>query len=525
MPIDWNVALWLMMIAMCAAVGGVYVVSLLPVRKPAPAFSLFSQTTVGSVFLFDGEVMIDSTPGARALLANGVFRGGHWARLIAFLAPKFENLEAQLLRLPVDGALTLTSVTARGRQILLQAEHSGGLTRIALIDLDKHADAFSTDPLIHRAIADELDQLRDTVTHAPLLTWRENAVGDIVWANGGYLLLAGEMLVPGQDLSWPLPRLFDRKATIQAHKGQRQSIIVPAQGTKWFDLHSRAEGDGRLSYALPADQAVGAETALRDFMQTLTKTFAQLPIGLAIFDRQRKLQLFNPALLDLTGLPVDFLSLRPTLLAVLDALRDRNMLPEPKDYRGWRRQIISMEKAAASGLYEETWNLADGQTFRVVGRPHPNGALALMIEDISNEVLRTRRYRADLELGQSVVDQMDEAIAVFSQSGQLVMSNNSYGQLWGHDPSLNLEDCSVRSLSAHWRAVSAPSGVWAEIDDYVATVGDRTTWQAEARLLDGRLLACRFAPLAAGATLVAFRVLPLAEAEHPQMADVTRLRA
>ena len=126
--------------------------------------------------------------------------------------------------------------------------------------------------------------------------------------------------------------------------------------TQWFDLICQQEGDLQLIFAIPADVAVHAETALRDFLQTLTKTFAQLPIGLAIFDRQRQLQLFNPALLDLTGLPADFLSLRPSFLAVLDALRDRNMLPEPKDYRGWRRQIVDMENAAASGLYEETWN-------------------------------------------------------------------------------------------------------------------------------------------------------------------------
>ena len=183
------------------------------------------------------------------------------------------------------------------------------------------------------------------------------------------------------------------------------------------------EGEQRLIFALPADAAVQAETALRDFMQTLTKTFAHLHVGLAIFDQQRQLQLFNPALLDLTGLPVDFLSMRPSLLSVLDAMRDRNMIPEPKDYRGWRRQLVELEKAAASGLYEETWSLPGGQTYRVIGRPHPNGAIALMFEDISGEMLRTRRYRADLELGQSVIDQMDEAIAVFSEGGQLVMSN------------------------------------------------------------------------------------------------------
>jgi len=48
--------------------------------------------------------------------------------------------------------------------------------------------------------------------------------------------------------------------------------------------------------------------------------------------------LFNPALLDLTGLPAEFLAMRPSLLSVLDAMHDRNMIPEPKDYRSWRRQ-------------------------------------------------------------------------------------------------------------------------------------------------------------------------------------------
>ena len=85
-------------------------------------------------------------------------------------------------------------------------------------------------------------------------------------------------------------------------------------------------------------------------MQTLTKTFAQLPIGLAIFDRNRVLQLFNPALLDLTGLSAEFLIGRPTLASVLDAMREQQVIPEPKDYRSWRKQMVALEEAAASGL-------------------------------------------------------------------------------------------------------------------------------------------------------------------------------
>lgn len=71
-----------------------------------------------------------------------------------------------------------------------------------------------------------------------------------------------------------------------------------------------------------AEATLRAEATLQSFLQTLTRDFfAQLPIGLAVFDKDRRLQLFNPALADLTGLAVDFLSRRPTLLAVLDALQ------------------------------------------------------------------------------------------------------------------------------------------------------------------------------------------------------------
>jgi PAS domain-containing protein len=236
----------------------------------------------------------------------------------------------------------------------------------------------------------------------------------------------------------------------------------------------------------------------------LTKTFAHLPIGLAIFDRERQLALFNPALLDLTGLPADFLSSRPTLFAFLDTMRDRRMIPEPKDYRGWRRQMADLEKAAASGRYEETWNLPAGQTYRVIGRPHPDGAMALLFEDISTEVSRTRRYRADLELGQSVIDAMGEAVAVFSSSGVLVMANAAYARLWDHEPDATLDEIGIEAMVAHWRAGSAPSEIWTRARDFVAALGDRDAWSGEARLNDGRLLRCRFTPLAGGNTMASF---------------------
>ncbi len=503
---NWMMGAVLVATALVAAGLGLSAVLILERRVLKLPVSIFVDSVAATVFLFDGEVLVDSTPGARALIASSQSRGTAWVKLMAYLAPHFTELEARLLRLPYEGVLALASTAGSGPPLVLQAELRGGLTKMVLVDSAREDHLPGQDMMAQRAMQEELDLLRQTMTKAPILIWRERGNGDVIWANSSYLMRAGDILEPGQDLSWPLPRLFDRTAIAQGVLGQRQKLALNGGKALWFDLHGAGEGEGRLLFALPADAAVQAEGSLRDFMQTLTKTFAHLHVGLAIFDNQRQLQLFNPALLDLTGLPVDFLSMRPSLLSVLDAMRDRNMIPEPKDYRGWRRQLVEMEKAAASGLYEETWSLPGGQTYRVIGRPHPNGALALMIEDISGEMLRTRRYRADLELGQSVVDEMDEAIAVFSQAGQLVMSNRSYARLWGSDPSVTLSDASLRALSSEWRGLCAPSAIWTDLEDFASNQGDRDTWRAEVRLLDGRLVDCRFAPLAGGATLTAFRL-------------------
>jgi PAS domain-containing protein len=525
MEFSWIFGLGMGLATVCAALGGLLLLTAVQGTASKPKNSIFQDRQNGALFLFDAEVLIDSTPSARTILSASPAPGTPWQKLMAYLTPLFPEIETHLSSLAEAGTISLASEDEAHQPILLVAEFRGGLTRISVIDSENSSRQSGQDAMVHRAMTDELAFLRSILAQAPLLMWRERADGEVIWANAAYLLKAADLLPSGQDLTWPLPRLFDRTASTQGAAGQRQKLRFPDGKVSWFDLISVADGNGHRVFAIPADAAVTAETTLRDFMQTLTKTFAHLPIGLAIFDSQRQLQMFNPALLDLTGLPPDFLSLRPSLLSVLDALRDRKMVPEPKDYRGWRRQITDMERAASSGVYEETWNLPGGQTYRVIGRPHPNGALALMLEDISGEITRTRRYRADLELGQSVIDSMDEAVAVFSETGTLVMTNIAYARLWSHDPSVNLSGDGIKALAKYWRTLAAPSPIWAEAEEFVATIGDRDTWSAEARLLDGRRLSCRFQPLSGGATLVGFRVGATREEPTPHLQDASRRSA
>ena len=316
-----------------------------------------------------------------------------------------------------------------------------------------------------------------TAMQSMIPLWREEG-GVVIWSNPAYDALA-------------------RKGDPFAGPGDRHKA-----GDGWYQV----KRSGAAAHAIPVDALVRAEAGLQQMVQTMARTFAHLPIGLAVFDRDRHLQLFNPALADLSALAPEFLSRRPSLVAMLDAMRNRNMVPEPKDWKNWRRQIVQMERDAVRGQYEETWALPGGQTYRVTGRPHVDGGLALMIEDISTETIRSRRYRADLDLCQAIIDTMEEGIAVFSPTGQLVMSNAAYERLWGHDPVADLSPIDIGRIAAHWRDRTAPTAMWTAAEDFVGTLGVRQPWGGEARLSDGRLVTCRLAALSDGATFAGFRI-------------------
>jgi PAS domain-containing protein len=487
---------------------GLLFLAVLQRKMPRQPDTVFLESSGNAEYLFDGKVMLDATPAGKSLLPRSCQnKVSAWPGLINYLEPRFPGVSKQLETLSTQGTLTLGSVDDEETPpLLMRAELRGGLTRITVLEAEAKAATSAFDPLTRRAIRDELEQLRQISANAPLPIWRESAAGEVIWANATYLSIVTDRLGEDEDLAWPLPKLFTYTPQPELMQGERKKLAgIGDHKDGWFDLYEFAEGKTRQVYALPADHTVKAEEGLRAFMQTLTKTFAHLSTGLAIFDKDRKLVLFNPSLIDLTGLAPDLLTKRPSLPMFFDALRDGSMIPEPRDYKSWRNQITDIEQAAATGLYEETWSLPSGQTYRVIGRPHPNGALALSFEDISSEMSQTRRYRADLELGQAVIDEVDTAIAVFSTTGMLVMSNAAYAELWGHDPAASLSaEAGITTICDYWRAATAPSTIWDRVEDFSNLAGPRDAWQDEARLSDGRRISCRFSPLAGGATMASF---------------------
>jgi PAS domain-containing protein len=383
----------------------------------------------------------------------------------------------------------------------------GSLTRITLSDPAEADGTAGIDAQSLDALERELSSLRALAAGVPALLWRQDHDGHVNWMNAGYLDAVRRLHGAAAAETWPPPAIFDHLPAAGSGRAPRR-LSLPGSGASridWYDCHATPLGEDTLYTAIDANAAVLAEGKLLEIRQSFTRTFAELTIGLAIFDRARQLVIFNPALTDLTGLAPDFLAAKPTLFGFLDKLRERHMIPEPRDYPSWRRDLVNLEAAAVEGCYSETWSLPHGRIYKVIGRPHPDGAIAFLFEDVSAEIALTRRFRSELEIGHSALDAIEDPIAIFSPGGILVLANEAYGEVWGGDPETSLSDIDVQQATRRWMERSAPTPVWGDLREFVTRATDRSDWSADVRLRDGRLLTCRVAPIAGGSTMVRFQ--------------------
>lgn len=456
-------------------------------RQPDPGLR-----PITSLLLRDGQI-VDYTPDAAMLFDRTILSGMSWEEIQVALRPGFPELPDS----PPDDVRSWNCI--KDSRFALSCEPAPRGVRLTLSGQPGGAAE------LFRAACQvgEFERLSDIAQRAPEPVWEMDETGAVTWHNDAYTELCEEI---GHETPETCPFDIVTPAS-RAQRSARSSVARPGGPVHWYEVVSRPIPKGWLHFAKSIDTLVNAEMAQRNFVQTLTKTFAHLPIGLAVFDKDRQLVLFNPALLDLTHLPVDFLSGKPNLLSFFDHMRENRMMPEPKNYASWRDKLYDVVTAAREDRYCETWTLPSGLTYKITGRPHPDGAVAFLIEDISAEISLTRRFRSELELTQSVLDCFDDSVAVFSRLGVLTFSNAAYRRQWKCDPDSAFAEITIVDATRDWQRECAPSPIWPEIREFVLTLRERSTWDAELLTHDGARLQCTVEPVAAGATMVRFTTL------------------
>jgi PAS domain-containing protein len=452
-------------------------------------------------FLFDDTRLLHATPLAQTLIhdAQGA---SDWAKFRNILSNRFPLIPSHLDRSGVSQFEIEASDP--NDSAVLRIERMGQKTRVELIETD--TDVLRDPSNVARSMRILFDRVNEVCRTSPFPMWMVDDNGSVSWSNPAYDALARDCQQPEEESHKPV--LAPSKVLGDAAHSRLSTAAGEDGRHSWFEVKSTSVDSGTIFHASNIDALVEAEIAQKNFVQTLAKTFAQISTGLAIFDRNRQLVLFNPALIELTGLQAEFLSARPQVTSFLDAIRNNRKMPEPKNYKSWREEVTRIIDAAEGGDFEEIWSLDSGRTHKVIGRPHPDGAVAFLIEDISTEVSQTRSFRSKLKESTSVLEAFSEAIVVFSASGVLTYCNAAYKELWQTDPDSSFADVTILDSMRIWQDQILPNPALGETRDFVMKKTERAAWDATLLQENGTRIVMRVAPIESAATAIRFDLMP-----------------
>lgn len=398
--------------------------------------------------------------------------------------------------------------------MLRDATHADQKLRNVQAELEKHEAALS----LHNWKNATLDSLLD---RAPLILWNRRPGEGTNWT-GGQIVTREATVTAGDAIG-----LLEQREQLElSPKNDLEKARLEIAGNGPITLHSVevACDDGcRAGFAVDASQTATAERTLTRFVQTMTETFAHLTVGLAIFDRNRRLILFNPALAEMWQIDAAWLARQPDLQEILDRLRSTRRIPELSDYRGWRDQLLALFAQPEAVEYEESWDLASGSRIRVMARPHPHGALAFVFDDVTEQLKLESRYRHMDDLLRTVLDRLDEGLAVFGPNGLLQFVNSAFHEIWDTDQEAITVGLHARSLFDLCSRLTVETDVWELGTTFATGELNREVWTARLTQGSGRVLRARFAPLPGGSTLVAFA--DISDSERAALALVERNEA
>ncbi|MEM0923633.1 MAG: PAS-domain containing protein [Pseudomonadota bacterium] len=445
------------------------------------------------------------------------------------LGPGADGAVAALSQLEQNGdPVHLLTQDVANRPLEVMGHPEGGQIRIVL------RDASFTDRELRNAKAaleerdeelSKLDWKQRTVSslldRAPLIAWNRDTDGTINWADGKVATREGEvaaldavnLLVSRQEIEGISSNPIDRTRLELGDKGPMTLHAVEIDGPE----------DTRLGFAVDASLTASAERTLTRFIQTMTETFAHLTVGLAIFDRNHRLILFNPALSEMWQIEPAWLARRPDLREILDQLRSTRRIPELNDYRAWRDKLLELFENPEAVDYEESWDLSSGARIRVMARPHPHGALAFVFDDVTEQMKLENRFRHMDDLLRTALDRLDEGLAVFGANGLMQFVNSAFHEIWDTDPDSVTQGMHARDLFKLCSRQTVETDVWARGTTFATGDVSREVWTERLTLGGGRVLRARFAPLPGGSTLAAFA--DVTDSERAALALVERNEA
>lgn len=293
--------------------------------------------------------------------------------------------------------------------------------------------------------------LRASLNALPFPVWLRNQNLDIIWCNKAYARVVDDTAasVVAEQKKLPLTGI-NRSDLTQQVLAQR----AMAQGAPQ-NLRGHMIVDGQRKLVEMTEVPLPQERRTIGFATDVTKeedwTIAyerlaashregmeQLRTAIAMFDVDTRLEFYNAAYEQLTGMSGTFLDTKPKMVEIIDKMRELRRLPEQADYKQFKQQWLARFTSLIEP-YEEMQYMPDGSVVRLIVTPRPMGGLLMTQEDVTSRLQLETSYNTLMAVQQETLDNLAEGIAVFGEDGKLKLANQAFSAMWRLPP-VDLED-------------------------------------------------------------------------------------
>jgi signal transduction histidine kinase len=227
----------------------------------------------------------------------------------------------------------------------------------------------------------------------------------------------------------------------------------------------------------------------------------RMTAGTAPFEPDRTLSFFNRPFAVMTQLDREWLAEKPEFDRVIDRMRDKQRLPEVRDFPAWKDERRDWFTSAEE-VIEEEWMLPGGDHLRVVAQPLPDGGLRLFLEDRTEQLRLASARDTLLRVRAATFDNLFEAISVFASDGRLYLWNRRFLEDWELDEEwLSTHPRVDELVPAMARKLVNPTAA-AQIREMVRqTTNERQSASGRISMTDGRHFQFAAVPLPDGNAL------------------------
>ncbi len=409
---------------------------------------------------------------------------------------------------PFDMVLT----TKTGGILEVQGRTSGSHAHVRFRELGSEREEHARLKFDHSLLQERLSNIESLFDKLPMPVWFRDAEGRLSWVNRCFAD-AVECQTPEATIQSNRD-IFDHERTREILKHQEDQPVyhnkLPATiagDRRKLEVFSIRGNGGFAGIAFDRSEIDSLERSLKDAKEGHSRMLDQIDTAVAIFDKSQKLMFCNAGFQKLWNIDPAFLESSPSNAEVLDAMRDKKLLPEHPDWRSWRESKLDIYKAIEP--MDEWWHLLNGQTIHVTAIPRAEGGVNWIFQNVTEQLALESNNKSLMRMQGETLDHLNEAVAVFGSDGKLRLFNPSLEDLWVHAGIEVNEGLHIAKIISAWTdSVS-------NANDLENILGKITGFDDQRSNLEGRL------ELQSGSTLE-YSLVPLPEGQSMlTLTDVT----